>query len=95
MYYQRALTAYEQAIRLDPNYAPAYYNKGDALLALKRREDALTAYEQVTRLDPYYILAYFKKGIALLLLGRSKDLWQYCKNLILPLLGKLKDYMES
>ena len=34
--YQEALAAFEQAIHLDPNYAPAYIGKGAALRNLKR-----------------------------------------------------------
>src|SRR5258708_4903130 len=36
--YEEALTAYEQAIRLDPNFADAYYHKGISLRTLKRYE---------------------------------------------------------
>src|SRR5258708_11163723 len=41
--YQEALVAYEQAIRLDPNYAPAYNNKGLALEALGKNKEAQQA----------------------------------------------------
>jgi tetratricopeptide (TPR) repeat protein len=44
--YQEALEAYEQTIRLDPNYVDAYNGKGDALLQLKRGEEAQEAYKQ-------------------------------------------------
>jgi serine/threonine protein kinase len=38
--YEEALSAYEQAIRLDPNDANAYYGKGSALNRLKRYNEA-------------------------------------------------------
>jgi tetratricopeptide (TPR) repeat protein len=60
--YEEALTAYEQAIRLDPNYALAYYNRGIALNELKRYEEALSAYEQAIRLNPNHADAYHGKG---------------------------------
>ncbi len=41
--YEEALAAYEQAIRLDPNYVHAYNGKGNALSDLKRYEEALAA----------------------------------------------------
>jgi len=34
--YEEALAAFEQAIRLDPNYVSAYYTKGEALRKLER-----------------------------------------------------------
>jgi tetratricopeptide (TPR) repeat protein len=73
---EEALAAYEQAIRLDPNYANAYNGKGDALGDLKRNEEALAAYEQAIRLDPNYALAYNNKGLALQRLGKNKEAQQ-------------------
>ena len=61
--YEEAIAAYEQAIRLDPNYASAYNNKGTALNDLKRYEEAIAAYEQAIRLDPNYTFAYNNKGM--------------------------------
>jgi hypothetical protein len=44
--YQEALAAYEQTIRLDPNYVDAYNGMGDTLLQLERGEEAQEAYKQ-------------------------------------------------
>src|SRR5260370_1268376 len=71
--YEEALAAYEQAIRLDPNFANAYNGKGIALYGLKRHEEALAAYEQAIRLDPNFANAYYNKGIALNDLKRYKE----------------------
>ncbi len=71
--YQEALAAYEQAIRLDPNYAPAYKGKGNALHDLKRYQEALVAYEQAIHLDPNLALAYNNKGVALHDLKRYQE----------------------
>jgi tetratricopeptide (TPR) repeat protein len=60
--YAEALAAYEQAIRLDPNHAAAYREKGYALSRLKRYAEALAAYEQAIRLDPNDAVAYANKG---------------------------------
>jgi len=48
--YEEALAAYDQAIRLDPNYALAYYGKGVALEALRRKSEAQQAYEKARQL---------------------------------------------
>ena len=54
----KALTAREQALRLDPNNALAYAYKGRTLTNLKRYEEALAAYDQALRLDPNLADAY-------------------------------------
>jgi tetratricopeptide (TPR) repeat protein len=72
-HYEEALAAYEQAIRLDPNYARAYNNKGDILYDLKRYEEALATYEQAIRLDPNYARAYNNKGVVFRHLKRYEE----------------------
>ncbi|MFL5588082.1 MAG: tetratricopeptide repeat protein [Ktedonobacteraceae bacterium] len=71
--YEEALAAFEQALRLDPNLASAYYNKGKALLDLNRPEEALAAFEQALRLDPNLTSAYHGKGAALWELKRPEE----------------------
>ena len=50
--YQLALTACEQAIQLDSNYARAFHGKGLALIGLGRYAEAILAYQQSIRLHP-------------------------------------------
>jgi tetratricopeptide (TPR) repeat protein len=71
--YEEALTAYEQAIRLDPNLAYVYNNKGKTLNELKRYEEALTAYKQAIRLDPNLAYVYNNKGKTLNELKRYEE----------------------
>ncbi|HEY6409108.1 MAG TPA: tetratricopeptide repeat protein [Ktedonobacteraceae bacterium] len=70
---EEAIVAYEQAIRLDPNFAFAYIGKGTALYDLKRDEEALASYEQAIRLDPNYADAYYNKGAAFYYLTRYEE----------------------
>ena len=49
---KEALTAYDEAIRLNPNSALFYTRKGDVLRDLKRSGEALAAYEQALQIDP-------------------------------------------
>jgi serine/threonine protein kinase len=51
--YEGALAAFEQAIRLDPNLAIAYDNKGLALANLGRSREAKQAYDMARQLDLY------------------------------------------
>ncbi len=71
--YEEALAAYDQAIRLDPNYAYAYYDKGLSLYNLKRYEEALIAFDRAIRLDPNYADAYTGRGAALYELKRCEE----------------------
>lgn len=49
--YEAALAAYEQAIHLDPNFAPAYRNKGYVLERLGKKREARQAHEQARQLS--------------------------------------------
>src|SRR5216683_1049660 len=49
--YEEELAPYEQAIRLDPNFAYAYNNKGDVLRDLKRYKEAEQAFEKARQLE--------------------------------------------
>ncbi len=60
--YQDALSAYEQAIRLDPKYALSYTAKGQALYKLERYKKSLTAYEKAIQLDPQNAQSFQGKG---------------------------------
>jgi tetratricopeptide (TPR) repeat protein len=73
MHYNEALAAYEQTIRLDPNFAGGYYNKGLALKALMRYNEALAAFDQAIRLAPNVPQAYHDKGTVLDTLGRPAE----------------------
>src|SRR5258708_2952909 len=48
--YEEALTAYEQAIHLDPNYAWAYHDKGRSLEQLGKQREAQQAYTRAKQL---------------------------------------------
>jgi tetratricopeptide (TPR) repeat protein len=73
MRYNEALAAYEQTIRLDPNFAGGYYNKGLALKVLMRYEEALAAFDQAIRLAPNVPQAYHEKGTILDTLSRPME----------------------
>jgi tetratricopeptide (TPR) repeat protein len=51
--YGRAMVDYPEAIRLNPNYAIAYYNRGLAYQYAKKDYDqAIADYETAVKLDP-------------------------------------------
>ena len=57
-----AFKDYEEAIRLDPQFASAYYNRGLAYHRLGQSERAMQDYEEAVRLDPQYADSYYEKG---------------------------------
>jgi tetratricopeptide (TPR) repeat protein len=67
------LAAWERAVAIKPNDAPAWTGKGNALNDLKRSEEALAAQEQAITLDPSYAIAWNNKGNALRDLKRPEE----------------------
>ena len=50
--YEEAIKAYEEAIKIDPNFLYSYNGKGDALSNLGRYQDAIDAYNQAMINNP-------------------------------------------
>ena len=67
------LADYEAAVREKPDSALAWYNYGDALLALERRDEAIEALGQAVRLAPKTPLYCYDLGLALYGAGRYAD----------------------
>ena len=62
--YADAIAAFDRLIKLTPDYAGAYFNKGNALVGMGRYEEAVAAYDQAIRLAPNVADAYTAKGRA-------------------------------
>jgi lipoprotein NlpI len=62
--YDRAIEDFDQAIRLDPRYAPAFYNRGNAYQANAEYDRAIEDYDQAIRLNPKYTFAFYNRGNA-------------------------------
>ncbi|MDA8600447.1 tetratricopeptide repeat protein [Burkholderiaceae bacterium] len=62
-----------KAIEINPNVASAYSNRGNALQALKRLDDALASYGAAIALKPDYADAFNNRGLALQALKRLDD----------------------
>jgi tetratricopeptide (TPR) repeat protein len=59
---QRAITFYEQMLKLDPDYAPGYINLGTIYFHLRQFVRAEELYRIATEKDPGYVLAFFDLG---------------------------------
>ena len=60
-------------IRLDPNYANAWYNKGLVLSGQGKYDEAIKAFDEAVRLDPNYADAWYNRGYALYNLGKYDE----------------------
>ena len=56
------LTEYDEAIRLNPNSAEAYFNRGRAKAKLDQRPAAIADYDEAIRLNPNFAEAYLHRG---------------------------------
>jgi len=60
---ERQIQDYTQAIRIDPNYASAYYNRGLAYRKQNRIDDAITDYTTALRIEQKHDI-YNNRGVA-------------------------------
>ena len=62
-----------KAIAVNPTYAPAHYNLGNALRTANRSADAIASYKQAIALKPTLAEAHFNLGSLLLSLQRLDE----------------------
>ena len=60
---EKALSAYDTAVRLQPDYAAVYNNRGNVKNRLGCPDDALTDYDTAIRLNPHFAEAYYNRGV--------------------------------
>lgn len=61
---QKAVEYFSEAIRIDPKFVLAYYNRGIALQQLGEYPQAIKDYTEAVRLEPYFADAYGSRGTA-------------------------------
>ena len=59
---EKALDAYDTAIRLQPDYAEVYNNRGNIKNGLGCPDDAVADYDTAIRLNPHFAEAYYNRG---------------------------------
>lgn len=67
--YQGAINDFNQAININPQYAEAYYSRGNARLELKDYQGAINDFNQAIKINPQYGDAYSSRGTARSALG--------------------------
>jgi len=90
----KAIEAFKQVIRIDPEYASAHYNLGTAYNSLSLYKDAIEAFKQSIRIEPDHTNAHFSLGFSYFKTGdKSSALGEYkiLKELDIDLANKLFD----
>lgn len=68
-----AISAYNMALRLKPDYAEAYYNRGTAKTLIAEHQVAIADFNEAIRLKPQFVEAYYNRGTAKLALNRCEE----------------------
>ena len=71
--YQYKIDNYTKCLRINPDYAIAYNNRGLAYSELGNYEDEIADYTRAIRIDPDYAHAYFNRGFEYTQLGNYED----------------------
>ncbi len=77
-----AKTAYETAIKIDPNFATGHYNLGMIQKTMNLYTDAIASYQKAIQLNPKYADACQNLGVVLLKVGNVKDSVAFFKRAI-------------
>ena len=77
-----ALAAYDRAVALNPQFANAYNNRGNTLLALDQAQAALESYDRALAIDPDFLDPLTNRGLALQKLGRTQEVMQSLERVI-------------
>ncbi|MHB8882358.1 MAG: tetratricopeptide repeat protein [Thermodesulfovibrionales bacterium] len=70
---EEAISAYQEAARMSPGNAGAYYNLGLVSGRAGRQQEAVEAFKEVVRLEPGNAEAYNNLGAAYISLGRQEE----------------------
>lgn len=61
--YKKAIEAYKQAIKSDPEFEFSYSNLGSVYRRLGQFDEAIDAFNQAIRVNPEYANAYYNLGV--------------------------------
>ena len=71
--YGNAITSWEKVLAINPDYHEAWYNRGVALSALGRKEEAIQSYDKAVDIKPDSHEAWYNRGVELSALGRKEE----------------------
>ena len=96
-YKQGAIDDYTLAIKINPNYAGAYYNRGNARYELGDKQGAIEDYNQAIKINPNLDLAYNNRAYVYYQLGdkqKAREDLQRAAQLF-KAQGKTADYEKA
>ena len=70
---QRAIEFFDKTLEMDPNYSPAWNDKGIVYMELKNFDEALKCFDNVMKVDPSNSMPVYNMGYVLLLQERYED----------------------
>jgi tetratricopeptide (TPR) repeat protein len=73
LHFEEALRLYDQILRVAPNLAEVWTNKGLVLVQLERHREALPAFEKARSLNPLLVVPHIFTGMEYLRLGRPRE----------------------
>lgn len=59
---REAISAYDMALRLKPDYAEVYYNRGTAKTLIGEYETAIADFDEAIRLNPEFVEAHYNRS---------------------------------
>ena len=60
--YKQALSDFNKALEINPNYAGAYYNRGLVNVILEQKEQAISDFSKAIEINPNDAEAYYNRG---------------------------------
>jgi len=80
--YGDALECFDEAIKLNPKYAEAYNEKGNALFILGKVDEAIKCFTKATKINEKYITAWKGKEVALLMQNKQDEAIRCCDTIL-------------
>ena len=69
---REAISAYDMVLRLKPDFAEAYYNRGTAKTFIAEHEAAIADFDEAIYLKPEFVEAYYNRGLTKSTLNQPK-----------------------
>lgn len=80
--FDEAISVYETAVRLKPDYIEAHYNMGNLFLKNRMGKKAVVSYKRVIEINPNYTEGYLKLGNSLKYLNKFKEAISYFRKVL-------------
>jgi Tfp pilus assembly protein PilF len=75
--YDEAIECYNKALEINPKYAEAWNNKGNAYFDMNKYDEAIECYNKALEINPKYAEAWYNKGLISFNLQRYEESKEY------------------